>query len=457
MLPWACQRGHAGIAALLLDFGFSIEKPNGRGGSPLALSVSNDAKESHTKCTELLLERGANTEAGDHEGDVVLTTALLKGSESAAQTLLDRGANIEHINDLGLTPLDVLVRMGKPAGVKLLLENGAAVSDSTLRRARSSRANGTKHAEMAELLERAPQLRSEAAKQREAAQAEREAAMSDEASRAALASWLSEAFTQSGVHPREVQPTIEALSARAFGYTSLALVLDLASEEGLHSQQWPPQLPMAVRRAMHRMAQQSQQQKQQQVTHPLLAEPSSPGGGGGASSRRFEQEVQREAAKAIQKILATATLNVDSIIDELEGDDIDLLSLGSAARMHSSLSGGGGGGGAGGWGGMEDLRAIDKALLGALSKGLIRVIRCSFLIDQADDWVLPRMQKLRETAGALLPPAEAAQLLMRAANRSILALSQCVGSFDPLDLYPLASASARYSASSLSVARPEVL
>ena len=164
--------------------------------------------------------------------------------------------------------------------------------------------------------------------------------------------------------------------------------------------------------------------------------PSSPvaRGGGSGSSKRFEQEVQREAAKAVHQILASATLNVDSIIEELESDRGGAPSPpggGRLARMHSSSEGGGdgagGGWGGGGWGGgLDELRAIDKALLGALGKGLIRVIRCSFLLRQADDWVLPRLQELRETTGALLEPAEAAQLLMRAADRSILALSQCV-------------------------------
>ena len=73
------------------------------------------------------------------------------------------------------------------------------------------------------------------------------------------------------------------------------------------------------------------------------------------------------------------------------------------------------------------LKRLDEGILAAVRKGTIRLLSIDFLLSQPEDWQPPRMQECA-SAGALVPPEEAAQVLERG-DRSVFVLSYgaCTG------------------------------
>jgi len=136
-----------------------------------------------------------------------------------------------------------------------------------------------------------------------------------------------------------------------------------------------------------------------------------------------------EAARnALPGTTETESLDVDEVVAALEAFDGD--AGGAPAPMHedgAATGRDGRGGDSGGEAGVTPLAEcidFDRPLSGALRKGLVRVIRCDFLLAQPDGWLLRRLQDLRGMDGALVEPHAAAALLGRA-DRSIIALSHC--------------------------------
>ena len=80
----------------------------------------------------LLLEKGANTEATDGDGNTPLIAAAESGHEAVVRLLLEHGANIEAKDKYDNTPLIKAADHGHEAVVRLLLEHGAN-SDATNR------------------------------------------------------------------------------------------------------------------------------------------------------------------------------------------------------------------------------------------------------------------------------------------------------------------------------------
>jgi len=54
---------------------------------------------------KLLLEKGANIEAKDNDGDTALINAAIKGETEMVKLLLEKGANIEAKDNKGETAL----------------------------------------------------------------------------------------------------------------------------------------------------------------------------------------------------------------------------------------------------------------------------------------------------------------------------------------------------------------
>ena len=83
--------------------------------------------DSITTNIELLLDRGANTEARDNLGYTPLHQAAFWNTPLAiVAVLLDGGANIEARDDRGQTPLHIAAFFGeRPAVISLLLDRGA--------------------------------------------------------------------------------------------------------------------------------------------------------------------------------------------------------------------------------------------------------------------------------------------------------------------------------------------
>lgn len=78
-----------------------------------------------------LIEKGAEVNCKDNNGDQVLLLALIKDYIEAAKLLIEKGADINSKNNHGITPVHVAVGHGLLEITKLLLEKGASIYDIT--------------------------------------------------------------------------------------------------------------------------------------------------------------------------------------------------------------------------------------------------------------------------------------------------------------------------------------
>ncbi len=75
-------------------------------------SISRGRDSDAIAAIQLLLDRGANINAANQNGDTALHGATLRGSTAIIQFLVDHGANLNAKNSKGWTPLDIA--MGQP-------------------------------------------------------------------------------------------------------------------------------------------------------------------------------------------------------------------------------------------------------------------------------------------------------------------------------------------------------
>ncbi|KAK1765324.1 ankyrin repeat-containing domain protein [Phialemonium atrogriseum] len=121
LLLSAAKMGHRGVVELLLEKGADTEARDESGKTPLQWAAEN----SQEGIVRLLLEKGANTEARDISGMTLLQGAAWRGYKGIVRLLLEKKADTEARDVFGQTPLGLAAKEGYEDIVRLLLDKGA--------------------------------------------------------------------------------------------------------------------------------------------------------------------------------------------------------------------------------------------------------------------------------------------------------------------------------------------
>jgi hypothetical protein len=122
----AVNLGHVKILSLLIEHGADMEGQSRTiyGATPL----SRAARYGRLEVGQCLLDRGANIDARDKDGDTPLIHAVLEGHVEFARMLLERGAAVDAMGSQVKTALHWAITWRRPEVVQLLLEHGADVN-----------------------------------------------------------------------------------------------------------------------------------------------------------------------------------------------------------------------------------------------------------------------------------------------------------------------------------------
>jgi ankyrin repeat protein len=119
----AAVKGHAAVAALLLDQGTDLTLRNKFNATALQLAAGNGRAE----VARLLLAHGANPNEKTGQADEPpIVAAAGSGSIETVQALLDGGASLEAVDRFGSTPLSRAAIGGRSEMVLFLLDQEAA-------------------------------------------------------------------------------------------------------------------------------------------------------------------------------------------------------------------------------------------------------------------------------------------------------------------------------------------
>lgn len=124
-LHGAAKSGHVAVVAVLLDAAPSVvDALDGTGCTALYWA----ARKGHVQAAELLLARGADTEATGSDWRP-LHIACASDSVDVIALLLAHGAHVNAAMEFGITPLDFTATQGSPDVARLLLDTGADVNN----------------------------------------------------------------------------------------------------------------------------------------------------------------------------------------------------------------------------------------------------------------------------------------------------------------------------------------
>jgi ankyrin len=109
----AAWRGHVELVALLIAHGADVNTKGTHRWPPLLVAT----KKGHSHVVRLLLTQQVGVDLGNGLGEIVLRTAIIKGSPEIVKTLLDAGVSAKGTTTRGPTPLVVALNAhnGRPA------------------------------------------------------------------------------------------------------------------------------------------------------------------------------------------------------------------------------------------------------------------------------------------------------------------------------------------------------
>mmetsp|Transcript_64937 Transcript_64937/g.205142 ORF Transcript_64937/g.205142 Transcript_64937/m.205142 type:complete len:290 (+) Transcript_64937:943-1812(+) len=119
----AALMGFDDVCKLLIEKGADINAADDDGQTPLY----GAAYEGHAKTVAVLAEAGADLEARDSEGTTPLIAASWNNKLQVAQLLIEKGADINAANTDGRTPLLAAAWKGYPDIIELLVGKGAEI------------------------------------------------------------------------------------------------------------------------------------------------------------------------------------------------------------------------------------------------------------------------------------------------------------------------------------------
>lgn len=123
-LHWAAHAGHAKLVALLLEKNVDIQAKNKNSATPLHYAALNG----RLKVIDLLIANGADMNAKNHEDETPLIWAVLRKNKKTTLALLEKGADIEAGDARKRTPLLLVAReTGDPKFARILIDHGANI------------------------------------------------------------------------------------------------------------------------------------------------------------------------------------------------------------------------------------------------------------------------------------------------------------------------------------------
>ncbi|UKZ61775.1 uncharacterized protein TrAtP1_003034 [Trichoderma atroviride] len=125
LLRWAARGGHRGFAEWLIDRGVEVDSKSFSYGDLTPVSIASSY--GNEDIFRLLLEKGANVEAKDDNGQMLLLFATKRRHKETIKLLLEKGANIDTKDNMGQTSLLLAIEERSIGIVELLLEKGADI------------------------------------------------------------------------------------------------------------------------------------------------------------------------------------------------------------------------------------------------------------------------------------------------------------------------------------------